>query len=61
VGRVDLLLQRVLQLLSIATAASFPAAFSSFLVTESEAFGLPSSVEHAQLAQIRKNPNSTLN
>jgi hypothetical protein len=38
-----------------------PAAFSSFLVTESEAFGLPFSVEKAQLVHIRKNANSTLN
>jgi hypothetical protein len=60
-GGPILLLQPDLRLLSIATAFSFPAAFSSFLVTESEAFGLPSSVEKAQLVQIRKNAKSTLN
>jgi hypothetical protein len=36
-------------------------AFSSFPVTESEAFGLRFAVENAQLAQIRKNADSTLN
>jgi hypothetical protein len=42
VGRADSVLQPDLRLLAIAAAFSFPAAFSSFLVTESEAFGLPS-------------------
>jgi hypothetical protein len=56
VGRADLLLQPALRLLSSAAAFSFPAAFSSFLVSKSEAFGLPSQVEKAQLAQIRKMP-----
>ncbi len=36
--------------------------FASFLAAQSKAFGLSLFyIEHAQLVQIRKNPNSTLN